>query len=198
MTIDSFEVVFYTCIFLLPGFIVKSIIDTLVPPSKHNDSKYFFSCLLYSIVNCAICSWAYLLPDKISEEHSTKYWISLLAITVVGATLLAIFIGLVKQRGFIEWLFAIVKVNKIHPVPTAWDYYFSKQKESWIIVTLKNGKTIYGKFSNHSFASSDAEERDLYIEKTYNIKEDMTWVEDDKSNGILIAKGEVETIEFLI
>ncbi len=198
MTIDSLEVVFYTCIFLLPGFIVKSVIDTLVPPPKHNDSKYFFSCLLYSIVNCAIWSWAYLLLNKISEEHPTIYWISLLAITVVGATLLAIFIGVVKQHGFIEWLFSKMKVNKIHPVPTAWDYYFSKQEESWIIVTLKNGKTIYGKFSDHSFASSDAEERDLYIEKTYNIKEDMTWVEDDKSNGILIAKDEVETIEFLI
>ena len=91
-----------------------------------------------------------------------------------------------------------MRVNKIHPVPTAWDYYFSKQEEAWIIVTLKNGKTIYGKFSEHSFASSDAEERDLYIEKTYNIKEDMTWVEDDKSNGILVPKDEVETIEFLI
>lgn len=55
-----------------------------------------------------------------------------------------------------------MRVNKIHPVPTAWDYYFSKQEEAWIIVTLKNGKTIYGKFSEHSFASSDAEERDLY------------------------------------
>lgn len=198
MTIDSLETVFYTCMFLLPGFIVKSIIDTLIPPSKHNDSKYFFSCLLYSIVNCAIWSWAYLLLNKISKVHSTVYWIFLLAITVVGATLLAIFIGGVKQRGFIERLFAKMKVNKIHPVPTAWDYYFSKQKESWIIVTLKNGKTIYGKFSNHSFASSDAEERDLYIEKTYNIKEDMTWVEDDKSNGILVTKDEVETIEFLI
>ena len=53
MTIDSMEVVFYTCIFLLPGFIIKSVMDTLVPPAKHNDSKYFFSCLLYSIVNCA-------------------------------------------------------------------------------------------------------------------------------------------------
>ena len=41
MTIDSFEVVFYTCIFLLPGFIIKSIMDTLVPPIKHNDTKYF-------------------------------------------------------------------------------------------------------------------------------------------------------------
>lgn len=161
MTIDSLEVVFYTCIFLLPGFIVKSVIDTLVPPPKHNDSKYFFSCLLYSIVNCAIWSWAYLLLNKISEEHPTIYWISLLAITVVGATLLAIFIGVVKQQGFIEWLFAKMKVNKIHPVPTAWDYYFSKQEESWIIVTLKNGKTIYGKFSDHSFASSDAEDRNV-------------------------------------
>ena len=63
---------------------------------------------------------------------------------------------------------------------------------------MKNGKTIYGKFSEHSFASSDTEERDLYIEKTYNIKEDMTWVEDDKSKGILVAKDEIETIEFLI
>ena len=198
MTIDSFEVLFYTCIFLLPGFIIKSIMDTLVPPVKHNDTKYFFSCLLYSVVNCAVWSWAYLLLNKISEEHPTIYWISLLATTVVGATLLAILIGVVKQKGFIEWLFAKMRVNKNHSVPTAWDYYFSKQEESWIIVTLKNGKTIYGKFSEHSFASSDTEERDLYIEKTYNIKEDMTWVEDDKSKGILVAKDEIETIEFLI
>ena len=198
MTIDSFEVLFYTCIFILPGFIIKSIMDTLVPPVKHNDTKYFFSCLLYSVVNCAVWSWAYLLLNKISEEHPTIYWISLLATTVVGATLLAILIGVVKQKGFIEWLFAKMRVNKNHSVPTAWDYYFSKQEESWIIVTLKNGKTIYGKFSEHSFASSDTEERDLYIEKTYNIKEDMTWVEDDKSKGILVAKDEIETIEFLI
>ena len=39
MTIASMEVVFYTCISLLPGFIIKSV---LVPPAKHNGSKYFF------------------------------------------------------------------------------------------------------------------------------------------------------------
>lgn len=197
MTIDSFKVVFYTCIFLLPGFIIKSVMDTLVPPIKHNDTKYFFSCLLYSIVNCAVWSWVYLLLNKIFEEHPITYWILLLTITVVGATLLAVFIGIIKQKGFIEWLFAKMSVNKIHPVPTAWDYYFSKQEESWIIVTLKNGKTIYGKFSDQSFAASDPEERDLYIEKTYYIKEDMTWQEDEKSKGILVSKKEIETIEFL-
>lgn len=47
MTLDSFDTVFYTCIFLLPGFIIKSIIDSLSPPAKHNDTKYFF--LVYFI-----------------------------------------------------------------------------------------------------------------------------------------------------
>lgn len=196
MTIDSLEVVFYTCVFLLPGFIIKSVIDTLVPPIKHNDSKYFFSCLLYSIVNCAIWSWMYLLLNRISYNRPIIYWISLLVVTVVGATLVAFIIGVAKQKGIIEWVFKKIGINKIHPAPTAWDYYFSKQEESWIVVTLKSGKTIYGKFSEHSFSSSDAEERDLYIEKTYILKDDMTWEEDEKSKGILIAKEEIETVEF--
>ena len=196
MTIDSLEVVFYTCAFLLPGFIIKSVLDTLVPPAKHNDSKYFFSCLLYSIVNCAIWSWAYFLLNKISDNHPIIYWISLLATTVVGATLLAFVVGVIKQKGAIEWVFKKMGINKTHPAPTAWDYYFAKQEESWVVVTLKSGKTIYGKFSEHSFSSSDAEERDLYIEKTYGINDDMTWEEDEKSKGILIAKEEIETIEF--
>ena len=195
MTVDSYEVVFYTCVFLLPGFIIKSVIETLVPPNKNNDSKYFFSCLLYSIVNCAIWSWAYLLLNKISNSHPVIYWISLLVTTVVGAIVLALIVGVVKQKGLIEWLFKKLGVKKIHPVPTAWDYFFSKQEEAWVIVTLKSGKTIYGKYSEQSFASSDNEERDLYIEKIYTIKDDMTWEEDEKSKGLLITKEEIETIE---
>lgn len=198
MTIDSFEAIFYTCIFLLPGFVIKSVMDTLVPPIKHNDTKYFFSCLLYSIINFAVWSWAYLLVSKCFKKHYILYWFLLVLVTVIGASVLAVIIAAVKQKGIIEFIFKIIKINKAHPVPTAWDYYFSKQEEAWIIVTLKSGKTIYGQYSEHSFASSDAEERDLYIEKTYNINEDMTWVEDDKSKGILVSKDVIETIEFLI
>lgn len=197
MTIDSFEVVLYTCIFLLPGFIIKSVLETLVPPAKHNDTKYFFSCLLYSIVNCAVWSWAYLLIHKKLNEHPVTYCVSLLAVTIAGAAILAFGIGFIRQKEYIERLFPKLNVNKIHPIPTAWDTYFSKQEPSWVIVTLKNGKTIYGKFSDHSFASSDANERDLYIEKTYAIKEDMTWLDDERNHGILVSKEEIETIEFL-
>lgn len=197
MTIDSIEVVFYTCVFLLPGFIIKSIMDTLVPPPRHNDAKYFFSCLFYSIVNCAVWSWAYISINTLSENHPIIYWLLILTITVLGSSLVAILISVIKQKGIIEWIFSRIKISKIHPVPTAWDYFFSKQQASWIIVTLKSGKSIYGIFSTRSYASSDPEERDIYIEKTYVLKDDMTWEEDEKSNGILISKDEIETIEFL-
>lgn len=197
MTIDSLDVVFYTCIFLLPGFVIKSVLDALTPPVRHNETKYFFSCLLYSIVNCAIWSWAYILIAPMATNKSAVYWLLLLSITIVGAAILAFLIGFIRQKEMVEWLFSKINVHKVHPIPTAWDYFFSKQEKSWIIVTLKSGKTVYGKYSTESFASSDCEERDLYIEKNYSISEDMSWIEDEKSKGILISKDEIETIEFL-
>lgn len=198
MTIDSLEVVFYTCTFLLPGFIIKSIIDTLVPPAKHNDAKYFFSCLSYSIVNCAICSWAYLLLNKISANHPILYWILLLVATLIGATLIGIFIGFIRQKDVIESLLKKlkkIKIDKIHPVPNAWDYYFSKGKGNFIIITLIDDTKMYGWYSSKSFSSSDYEERDIYVQKGYNFIEN-NWVEDNESDGFYIPKDQIKFIEF--
>lgn len=195
MTIDSLEVVFYTCVFLLPGFIVKSITDTLVPHVKHNDTKYFYSCLLYSIVNCALCSWVYILLNKISENHPIIYWILLLVTTLIGATAIGIFIGFVRQKEVIESLFKKMKIDKIHPVPNAWDYYFSKRKGNFLIITLIDDTKMYGWYSSESFSSSDYEERDIYVQKGYKfINND--WVEDNESDGFYIPKDQIKLIEF--
>ena len=37
MTIDSFDIVFYTAIFVLPGFLINNIIDTLNPSQKKSE-----------------------------------------------------------------------------------------------------------------------------------------------------------------
>jgi len=198
MTIDNFDTVFYTCIFLLPGFIIKSIIDTFIPPQKHNDIKYFFICLLYSIINCAILSWAYVLIYSFREKHLIIYWFFCVSITIVGAVIIAVFIGIVRKKEWIKRILLKLNISISNPIPNAWDYYFSKQNEAiWVIVTLKNGKEIYGLFGCNSFVSSDYEERDLYIEKVYNIDDHMKWIDNPQSKGILICKDEIETIEFL-
>lgn len=196
MILNSLDAVFYTCVFLLPGFIIKSIVDSLVPPARHNDVKYFFTCLTYSIINCAIWCWAYSWVVN-SVELSMKYWLLLLVITLIGASVLGLIIGCFKYQNGFEKLLKKIRIKKSQPIPSAWDYFFSKQETVWVIVTSKNGKTIYGLYADNSFASSDPEERDLFIEKTYILENGKTWIEDESSLGILLSQNEIETIEFL-
>lgn len=195
LPVDSFDVVFYTCIFLLPGFVIKSIIDAFVAPAKHNETKYFFTCLLYSIVNCALLSWAYLLLNTISEKHPIIYWILLAGVTLIGATFIGFFIGLIRKKELIDVLLKKIRIEKIPSIPTAWDYYFSKQKESFVIITLKDDTKMYGWYSSESFVSSDCEERDIYIQIGYKYKEDA-WIVDEESEGFYIPKEQIKIIEF--
>lgn len=197
MTVDSFEVVYYTSIFILPGFLIKSIINSMTPKVKTSDSIYFLSCLSYSIVNCAIWSWMYNILYQNRDILTFWYWIFVVLSTLIGATLLAIILGYIKQKELISRLVNRTKVNYIHPVPTAWDYYFSKQKSAWVIVTLMDGSKVYGHFDNQSFASSDREERDIYIQEVYGIDEKYNWIKNGQSDGIMISKNNIKTIEFI-
>jgi len=194
VTIETFDVVLYTAIFLLPGYIIKSTFDIFIPPPKHNDTKYFFTCLLYSIINFAVWSWAYILV--INNIDGVMYWVVLLLITVAGASILSFAISIIRQKNYMKIILEKLNIKIINPTPTAWDYFFSCQKSFWVIVRLKSGTELYGLFSTQSFASSDFEERDIYIEKVYTIDDNMNWIEDNRSQGILIDKNEIETIEF--
>ena len=196
MSIDSFDAVFYTCIFLLPGFIIKNIRNLLVPPERHVDSKYFLSCFLYSIINCAFLSWVYKLIFSTIDRESIIHWVLLLIVTIIGAIIVAFAIGIIIQQGYLAKFLNKTPINFINPIPTAWDYVFSKQKHSRIIVYLKNGKTVYGRLGSNSCVSSDFEERDIYIEKTYDLDLNKKWIENIENDGILIPKEAIEVIEF--
>ncbi len=99
MVLASFEVVFYSGIFLLPGYIIKNILDYLFPPPKHSDAKYFMFCFFFSALNLIIFGWAYSLVLRKVSIYSPWYWILLLVITLGGASFLAMLIGFVRQKG---------------------------------------------------------------------------------------------------
>ena len=54
MTIDSFDIVFYTAIFVLPGFLINNIIDTLNPSQKKSEGVLLLKSILYSIIHCSL------------------------------------------------------------------------------------------------------------------------------------------------
>lgn len=110
--------------------------------------------------------------------------------------MVALIIGILKQKDRARKVLDALKIRNMHPVPTAWDYIFSKQEPSWVIVTLIDNRLIMGLYSKNSFASSDSEERDIYIEKIFDVDENNQWIENIRNKGILISKDQVKTIEY--
>lgn len=197
MTIESFDMLFYTAIFVLPGFVINSIIDATNPPKRHNDGIYLLKCILYSIINCAIWSWGYGLIFDHTFKHITLYWISLVLLTLIGATTIAICIVIIKQKQILYIFLEKIGIKSIHSTPTAWDYKFSKQESAFVIVTLTDDTRIKGLYCTDSFSSSDFEERDLYLEKLYVSDNTQKWIEVEENNGIYISKNQIKYIEFM-
>jgi hypothetical protein len=83
-------------------------------------------------------------------------------------------------------------------VPTAWDYKFSEiYTEKWVIVTLENDKHVYGKFGYASLASSEKDERDIFLEEIWSLGEDDNWKKRERTDGVWIKATNIKMIEFL-
>lgn len=197
MLIESFDVVFYTAIFVLPGFIINGIISAFNPTQKLSEGVLLLKCLLYSIIHCAIWGWLYKVIFTIENKYPKTYWFVLVVATIIAATIIAVTIGLVQQKQIIRNIISHFNLQISHSVPNSWDYCFSRNNSSWIIVTLTDDKMVYGWFSTKSFASSDSDERDIFIEKIYSVDENNNWIEIASSEGIYIPKEQIKTIEFL-
>lgn len=195
MTVDSFDIVFYTAIFVLPGFVINSIIGFINPPKKHNDGIFILKCIGYSLVSCAVWCWLYLIVIR-SNIQPVGRWLLLFTISLIGSLVIGFAIAIIKQHQIIiDRMLWRIKVKTIHTTPTAWDYHFSKQESVFVIITLIDDQKLYGWYSSQSFTSSDPDERDIFIEKGYRFDGEK-WELDEQSQGFYIAKDQIKVIEF--
>lgn len=193
--IESLDAVFYTAIFVLPGFIVNSIIDSTNPPKRFREFTYLLKCIIFSIMHCAIWSWLYKIVLESDLVSTFWFWLLLVAISVLGSAVLGLIIAFLKQSNLAKRLLEKIGAKTIHSTPTAWDYYFSKQESAFVIITLVDDTKLYGWYAKDSFTSSDEEERDIYVQKGYKVTDDGTWILDEESAGFYVAKNQIKYIE---
>jgi hypothetical protein len=199
LQINSIDVVFYSVIFLLPGYIIEEIIKSIMPKKQYSEGINFLRYLAYSIVNLALWSWIYFIINNFILSTTIIYWILLILVTVITSIITGLVLGLVRKKEIIRKAFSNCGVQIEHPIPTAWDYKFSKtQEDRWVIVRLANNEIIYGKYGSKSLASSDDRYRDLYLEEVYVPDIDKEWKISERSDGIWISENEIKSIEFKI
>lgn len=184
---EAFQVVLY---FVVPGLIAVFVRAQFLTGRLQKHTDAILSYLPISLIYWALAMLAGLTVKQISESS----YIAFLAI-FVGPAIFGALLGLNARLELIRGLLRKAKLNPVHPVPTAWDWKFHRQEPQFVLVTMTDGECVAGRFDGKSFASSDPLERDIYIEKVFEIQDSGPW-RDVGEKGILIRPSEVRYIEF--
>ena len=106
-----------------------------------------------------------------------------------------LFSGWVSRKEYVYRILKKLKLNPIHPTPTAWEDCFSDTVVQFVLVKLKNGNQFGGKLNTDCFISSDVENQDIYISEIYEIDDQNQW--NEQNRGVFISNGEISSIEFI-
>ena len=187
----SLNSLYLILVFIVPGFIALSVRSQFITGRILSENKVsLLSYLTISVIYGALVL-PFIDPELIGE--SRLIWFVLV---FVGPIFIGLLLGLNVQKDLVRRLLNWFGLYPVHAIPTAWDWKFSSTPEQWVLVTLKDGTRFGGFYGAQSFTSSSPDERDMYIQWVYDIDEDGTWSVPDSENGLLIAAGEIRTIEF--
>lgn len=178
--------------FVVPGFISLKTYELLFPRAPKKSADQLIDAIAYSSVNYALLLWP-IFEIELHDVRSTSptlYILFYVFVLLLAPILWACLLRKLRTTKFIQ---------KTMPHPTAkpWDYVFGQLKPYWIIVTLKDGKQIAGRYGKLSFASSSPANEQIYLQETWKLKPnggfDRARVD---SAGIIILSSDIVTVEF--
>jgi len=188
--LTSNNILFFIIIFL-PGFLSVKIHRLLIADEKYDFTKNLFEIVGYSLINFVLWSWLIAINKCYHWETSfpVGYYISIFIILIVGPLIWPFLLNEILE-------IKSIKRHVISSSKSAWDFYFTKRIPSWIIVHLKDGRKIGGRFSTESFASPYPCKETIYIQELWKL-EDSKFIEViPRTNGILIISDDIFAIEF--
>lgn len=198
MGFDSVSAVLIAIAFLVPGFILSSILAMTFRRRSRSAGDLTLQYLTLSCVNYGLWSWLIVLMVQGNWLASAP---TRSAFVVFGVVFVSpVVLGLIASRSYrSEWVHRILSGFgfKMHRfIPTAWDFRFEQELPAWVIVRLKDGSSVYGFLGLASFAGDEPHERDLFVEAVFVPTEEGHWQPAADTGGILIKGSEIATIEF--
>jgi hypothetical protein len=179
-------------IFFVPGFISMKVYDLYVPSERRDFSKSLMEAVSFSCVNFAAMYWAIVAihADNFPTNHPFWYYLASAGILFVAPIFWPILYSRTMSLPFF-------RKRTIHPTPKPWDYVFSKGESLWVIVHLRDGRRIGGRFDTQSFASSFPADEQIYIEEVWQLDSKGRFKRKvDDSRGLIISREDFEAIEF--
>jgi hypothetical protein len=191
-------------LFLMPGFVADWTMSLFIPKSGFGDRQMILRYLTLS-------SLSYALGIPLIALFNFMNWLQGWTLFVLAFALifvLPVAIGLIVSYGYYHrslnsLLLKVSGAFNLRPLPSmpnAWDDVFFRISQSegvWLIVALKDGEFFGGWFGGKSFASTNPEDRDIYIEKIFQIDKSGAWHDTTRPTGILVKLDNVKHIQVI-
>jgi len=171
---SSYKALLYVMIFFIPGFLIHNLQNALNPKFEESKHLQIFKFLTYSCLNyLPYVPIIFLLihnNNKNSFLSDHPIWFSLIVIFLVFIH--PLIIGIISF--FIHKTECIKKIANKFGFPffsnhqTAWDKCFISKNAAWLLITMKNGEEVLGKYQKGCSASLSDKETygkasDIYI-----------------------------------
>lgn len=179
--------------FVIPGFLSIKFYQLIFPGTVRSASDQLIDAIAYSCINYALLFWAvlYVEGSDLLAVHPWLYYLFYVFVLFISPFLLVL---------SWKWLRTHERFKGSAPHPTAkpWDYVFEKSRPYWIVIYLKNGKKVGGKYSGKSFASSYPVEEQIYLEEAWILTDEGILERPIKGTaGVLVMASEISYLEFL-
>ncbi len=185
---EAFRIVLY---FVVPGLVAVFFRAQFLSGRMQKHSDAILTYFSVSIVYWSMLTMAGISPATVSDNPFISFAVTLIGPMVVGCAL-----GLNARLDVLRGLLRKIGLNPVHATATAWDWKLSRTTPRYVIVSLTDGVTVAGLYDQRSFSSSDPLDRDLFLEKVYEIPDQGLW-EEVPGKEILIRAAEIKYIEFL-
>jgi hypothetical protein len=198
----SIEAITIIALALTPGYICLWFARQAIRQvSKQSEAEFLISTVAVGVVvNVLIFP---LLGHRILRYYRNDTlldheWLVLLwgVITIfVVPVLLGLGIGRLINR-FARYL-GPIGLDPVGRIPHAWDFAMRRKQGYYVRVWLNDGQVVAGKYSIGSFASSDRERADLFLEEVWFVDEDGYFLAAiPNSAGVWIAPDCISRVEF--
>lgn len=176
--------------FAIPGFISIKFYQLFFPGTARPVSEQLVDAVAYSCINYAALFWLILQVEasELRQVHAWLYYLFYVFVLFIAPALWVILWKWLRTRDMFQR-------NAPHPIQKPWDFVFKQRKCYWVIVYLKNGEKVAGKFGGDSFASSAPAEEQIYLEEVWLEQEGILDRPVKRSAGIVIMASEISRVE---
>jgi len=196
-----------------PGFIAKTVMNSSLVRRRQTVQEWIVEVIVLGGINCVPFALAYALVAHFIQlrlndftafppASGTVLVTVLMFVTFFIMTPIALGVVVVTllDKGVLGFLFGLLGVQMPDQTPLAWDFYFNKRQQCWVVATLLDSAKVAGFMGPNSFAATSVDGQDLYLEVAYNLTADGTMDEQPvpHSGGIWLQGAQIKCLEFYL